>query len=290
MIKRDEFSALGKVSPASLKVTATDSMGNVHSALTDSDGEFLLFAPQAGLYTVRINNVFGEKFRLRQEQFVVDFNGLKEFKVTFVFEEKKRKINFKGDINGFNFAKNKFSVNDSATSTDQFIDTAENALPYLDSLQKVNQNNVQSVEPSEKLNKEPVQQNSSSPDPLLEGLNSSQIDSLKQEYFNDPNVLQRRPIMKEMVFYKVQVGAYNPLSSAQIIETIKNSVAQVETSPTAQGLTRLTVGSFKDINEAQKVVQRLQAQDLPNKEFILVVGEYFGKYLTADEASALLSD
>jgi len=238
VINRDPFSALGYVSPGNIRVTAIDSKGNTYSALTDKEGGFLLFAPQAGLYKVRVNNVFDEKFILRQDEFIVDFKGFKEFKITFLFTEGKRKINFKGDINGFNFADNNFSINDSN--------------------QNSNDNNL---------------------DPKLPDV---------VELFDDPALL-KRPIMKDMIFFKVQVGAYNPTASVDQIDAVKNVISNVEESPTNQGLTRLSVGEFGDRTKAEAFRQDLlRNEDLPNKEFIIVVGEYFGKFITADEAEALL--
>ena len=43
---------------------------------------------------LNINNIFYENFDLRQNNFLVQFNGYKQFEVNFVFDEKVRRINF----------------------------------------------------------------------------------------------------------------------------------------------------------------------------------------------------
>ncbi len=94
ILNRSRLSGLGKVDVSNVRITATDSQGRSFSSLTNNNGEFTLFAPVTDEYIVSINNIFYENFDLRQNNFVVQFNGYKQFEVNFVFDEKVRRINF----------------------------------------------------------------------------------------------------------------------------------------------------------------------------------------------------
>jgi outer membrane protein OmpA-like peptidoglycan-associated protein len=98
VLSRDPLSSLGPQDISNIRVVAEDTKGNTYSALSDKDGNFVLYTPVADHYIVRINNVMSETFDLQQKEYIVKFNGYKQFKVTFVFSEKKRKINFDTDI------------------------------------------------------------------------------------------------------------------------------------------------------------------------------------------------
>ena len=98
ILNRDPLSALGTIDLGNIRVVAEDTKGNTFSALTDNQGNFVLYTPVADHYVVKINNVFYESFDLQQPEFIVKFNGYKQFEVTFVFNEKKRKINFDNQI------------------------------------------------------------------------------------------------------------------------------------------------------------------------------------------------
>jgi hypothetical protein len=98
ILNRDEYSSLGGVSPAGVRITATDSIGNSYFGLTTANGTYTLFVPAAGKYTVSVNHVFGDQFVLQQSEYVVSFDGAKEFNVDFIFDEKKRQINFSGSL------------------------------------------------------------------------------------------------------------------------------------------------------------------------------------------------
>ncbi len=94
VLNRSRLSGLGKVDLSNIRLTATDSHGRSFSTLTNKDGHFELFAPVTDEYIVNINNVFYENFDLRQNNFLVQFNGYKQFEVNFVLDEKVRRINF----------------------------------------------------------------------------------------------------------------------------------------------------------------------------------------------------
>jgi len=98
ILNRDPLSALGNIDVANIRITAEDTHGHSYSALTDKDGEFIIYAPVTDHYIVKINNIFYESFDIEQPEYIVKFNGYKQFEVTFVFNEKKRKINFDNKI------------------------------------------------------------------------------------------------------------------------------------------------------------------------------------------------
>lgn len=94
ILNRSRLSGLGRLDLSNVRVTATDSQGRSYSTLTDKNGEFVLFAPVTDEYILTINNIYYENFDLRQNSFLVQFNGYKQFEVNFVFDEKVRRINF----------------------------------------------------------------------------------------------------------------------------------------------------------------------------------------------------
>lgn len=94
ILNRSKLSGLGNIDVSNIRITSTDSRGNMFSTLTDKNGEFVLFAPSTDEYVVNVNNIFYENFDLRQNSFRVQFNGYKQFEVNFVFDEKVRRINF----------------------------------------------------------------------------------------------------------------------------------------------------------------------------------------------------
>lgn len=96
IVNRDEYSSVGAISVSNIRITATDSLGNSFPTLTGSDGYYTLYVPQAGTYKVTINQVLGEHFFLQESEYEVSFDGAKDFRVDFIFNEKKRKINING--------------------------------------------------------------------------------------------------------------------------------------------------------------------------------------------------
>ncbi|MDD2198032.1 MAG: OmpA family protein [Bacteroidales bacterium] len=94
VLNRSRLSGLGNIDLSNVRITVTDSHGRTYSTLTNKNGNFELFAPITDEYIVNINNIFYENFDLRQNNFLVQFNGYKQFEVNFVFDEKVRRINF----------------------------------------------------------------------------------------------------------------------------------------------------------------------------------------------------
>ncbi|MFP4048253.1 MAG: OmpA family protein, partial [Bacteroidales bacterium] len=94
IMNRSKLSSLGPVDISNVKVTATDSKGRTISTLTNSNGEFEMYAPSVDLYTVSVNNIFRDNFDLRKNDYKVQLNGYKQFEVNFIFDEKRRRVNF----------------------------------------------------------------------------------------------------------------------------------------------------------------------------------------------------
>ncbi|NPA67258.1 MAG: OmpA family protein [Chlorobi bacterium] len=97
-LHRSKHSALGEIPLDNIKITV-EGNGKTYSALTDKDGYFELYIPVSDYYMVKVNNIFREHFKLRNESYMVKFNGYKQFELSFDFDEKERKIHF--DENDF---------------------------------------------------------------------------------------------------------------------------------------------------------------------------------------------
>ena len=99
ILNRSRLSTLGRLDVSNIRVTATDTRGNTISTLTDAQGRFEIYAPSLDDYVVSIRDVFEEHFNLRQNDFIVHLNAYKQFEVNFVFDERRRRIDFHpGDI------------------------------------------------------------------------------------------------------------------------------------------------------------------------------------------------
>lgn len=94
VMNRSKLSNLGSISVANVKVSAEDSKGKIYSTLTDQNGKYTLYVPTVDKYNVKINNIFFENFELEQNNYEVQLNGYRQFEINFVFNEKRRKVNF----------------------------------------------------------------------------------------------------------------------------------------------------------------------------------------------------
>ncbi len=92
-LHRSKHSALGEIPLENIKITV-EGNDKTYSALTDKDGYFEMYIPVSDYYKVKINNIFREHFTLRQESYIIKFNGYKQFELSFDFDEKERKIHF----------------------------------------------------------------------------------------------------------------------------------------------------------------------------------------------------
>jgi len=97
ILNRSELSTLGRVDVSNIRIEAVDTRGNTISALTDGEGKYEIYAPALDDYVVSIRDVFAEHFNLRQNDFIVHLNAYSQFEVNFIFDEKRRRIDFHRD-------------------------------------------------------------------------------------------------------------------------------------------------------------------------------------------------
>ncbi|MCF6366128.1 MAG: OmpA family protein [Bacteroidales bacterium] len=113
-LNRTKHSALGEIPIDNIKIIV-EGDNKTYTSLTDKEGNFELYIPVSDYYKVKINNIFYEHFNLRQEYYIVKFNGYKQFELSFDFDEKDRKIAFDESdflIDDDDVADNDFSFED----------------------------------------------------------------------------------------------------------------------------------------------------------------------------------
>lgn len=93
-INKSNFTQTGLIDVGNIRVTATDADGNEYSVLTDRMGNFSLYVPKNREYIVSINNIMGSAFQLKQNKIPVSLKNKSKSEINFIFEEKKRRINF----------------------------------------------------------------------------------------------------------------------------------------------------------------------------------------------------
>lgn len=101
---RDANSTEGKIEVSGVRISATGKNGETYTVLTDNFGMFMLNVPNAGIYTVRVNNVFGEQFSISNDEVNIQFVQNKTISLEFTFNEKVRGIQFDngGELYNFN--------------------------------------------------------------------------------------------------------------------------------------------------------------------------------------------
>jgi hypothetical protein len=127
IIKRDPNSTEGKIDLSGIRVTATGMRGENYSALSDNFGSYLLNVPTAEKFKVKVVNVFGEHFSIENDEMDIQFIQNKTISLDFVFEEKKRTIEFENGTELFNFS----SLSADAEAVE--IDNAPKEVVALDS-------------------------------------------------------------------------------------------------------------------------------------------------------------
>lgn len=104
VVVRDPNSSEGKIELSGVRITANGTKGETYSVLTDNYGMYILNVPNAGVYTVRVNNVFGEQFSISNDEVTIQFVQNKTINLDFIFNEKVRGINFDNGSELFNFS------------------------------------------------------------------------------------------------------------------------------------------------------------------------------------------
>jgi hypothetical protein len=84
-----------KIDLTNIKVTAYNNSGNSYSSFTRSDGKFVIFVPGDTTYFVRMQNVFGNNFVQKQNDFEVKVPDSSNKTIVFEFVEFQREVKFK---------------------------------------------------------------------------------------------------------------------------------------------------------------------------------------------------
>ncbi len=80
---------------ANIKVTAYNKEGNSFSTFTNNEGRFVIFVPGTQNYQVRLNNVFGSGFIIRNNDLTVSMPEMAGIPIVFDVAENHRPINFR---------------------------------------------------------------------------------------------------------------------------------------------------------------------------------------------------
>jgi hypothetical protein len=96
-IKREKFIQKGQenIDLANIRVTAYNKQGNSYSAFTLDDGSFTIFVPGNIEYFVRMENVFGSRFKIPKNDILITPVYGSNNEVTFDVVESSRQVAFK---------------------------------------------------------------------------------------------------------------------------------------------------------------------------------------------------
>lgn len=292
ILERDEFSSLGTVDIANIRVTATSLKGDNYQTLTGKDGSYIINIPQSGFYKVRVNNIFGTSFETEEDEVLLDFNGLKAYIVDFKFREKKRTINFNGNGNGnhtFKFGNGR--IHDNADSL-----AAKTGKIPKDSVAKSKMVVPPVTPPDNSKAKDstvttPVKLPADTAAMDKKGtLPETPAKNDKAKETGDAGTPSGSPIDKSQIKFKVQIGAFNTEVSNDVIEKIKQ-LPNIKESQTEEGLLRFTAGEFSDYQSAMTLRQELISKGLStDTTFVIIIADYKGRVFSADEAKELLKD
>lgn len=260
VMNRDDFSSKGLINVGGVRITATNLNGDTYSVLTDNDGSYVLNVPQAGSYVIKVNNIFGDKFYIDKESFVIQFDGFKTYQLDFTFFENKRGINFDGG-SFFNFQSlndgggNGSSDNTNTTDSpggngsdgtaDNTVDSTTNDIVDSDFMQ-----NAQKLK--------------------------DEIENISKE--NEKTI--QTPVNPDDVRYMVEIGVFD----AEIDTDVANLILSLGFTPTAiniEGVTVYATPVKKTHAEISNVLQTIRDAGLSEA---MVVGIYQGKIITEDKA------
>lgn len=94
-VKRAKFLNNQKIDLSRIKITAYNNAGNSYSSFTRADGSFTIYVPGDTTYFVRMENVFGSKFDILQNDIPIKVPNTTEEVIIFNIVEKTRQVNFK---------------------------------------------------------------------------------------------------------------------------------------------------------------------------------------------------
>lgn len=303
-VKRSKFSDAGKIDIDNIAVQAISDKGESYKALTNKAGQFKLYVPPVpGNYRIVVANAFEENFVLEQEEFLVNFNGLKTFQVVFKFVERERGINIQG---GYQFkalqedeedavnaeeakkespTENKAAPANTAPANDGSLNKAqEKALQnkiddlqrQIDELRNLIQNGAIPSAPSNNI--QPPQQN------VPEGQPFDPMDDLMNNLLEKTNP-NTENINLNRVSFRVQLGVYKDRVPVAMINRLI-SLGSAETGENNDdGSTKFISKPFGSKAEAEQYQQQLQTEGF---EGVKVIGDYAGKTISIEEAETLI--
>lgn len=251
LLNRDQFSSKGLINVGGIRVTATNSKGDIYSVLTDNDGNYLLNVPQAGSYLIEVNNIFGNEFYIDKETFVIQFDGFKTYQLDFTFFEGKREVNFGGN-SLFNF---------------QSLNTNEN-------------NN--SDQNSDDSNGAGENNGDSNPSDLGAGFmqNAEKLRAEIEKISVENEKTIETPVDPNDVRYMVEIGVFKSEISTDIANVIL-SLGFTPTTITVDGYTVYATPVEKTYGEIKGILDSIYEAGLTEA---LIVGVYQGKIITEQKA------
>ncbi len=224
---RDEFSDKGLVNVNGVRVEAVNEKGETFAALTDPSGHYVINVPQAGYFTVKVNNVFGEGFEIDKDKFLIQFDGFKQYTVDFTFYEGKKEINFGNGEQFFNF---------KSLTQQKSTDSTNKSQNISDSLQKPTEDNK---------------------NPVVEI--PTEVMQPKKELENDIRAITPQDstiIQDSLVKYMVEIG----MATIYIKEEYTDQLAQLNIKPTpikVKGITIYASSVLNNIAEAENLIQKM---------------------------------
>ncbi len=246
---RDEYSSKGTIKVGGIRVTASNAKGEVFAALTNNEGSYVINVPQAGYYSVKVNNIFGEGFYIDKEKFLIQFDGYKQYNLDFTFYEGKRKINFGNGGSIFDF-----DALNEAPSTTPAIET--------DSLDSGSTN----------------QDNLNIDDGLMEDANKlkKSIADISKE--NEKNI--STPVDPNKVKYMVELGLFD----GEIDTDIANAILTLGFTPTPIKIGGMTIYSTPQKSTHAEIQALLDQIKELGFDQAIVVGSYEGRVITEGKA------
>lgn len=314
-VERDPNSSLGKLPLQNIPILATDTTGKQVKSLTNNAGQFQIFVPPTpGAYKISLANVFGENYVIEQQEFLINFNGLKTFQVTFKVIEKQRQINTNGgyQFKSLNGNSSREEVKKPSTEKakketpsvnkdveDKLWDKANDLQRQIDELRKLKQEieNIQTSQQKtlEELKKAKAQLDSAQkqidnsitnlPASTDNGKLGDQIIPNNMEQYDELDNLIDQLIEKTnpRINYRVEFGVFTEKMPISFLNQLIK-FGNIETSQNDDGSSTFKSKPFDTEAEAQEYADYLQKTGMSK---ISVIGEINGKKAALNEVKEL---
>lgn len=232
---RDEFSDKGLVNVNGVRVEAVNEKGETFAALTDLKGFYTLNVPQAGYFTVKVTNVFGEGFEIDKDKFLIQFDGFKHYTVDFTFYEGKKEINFGDGEQFFNFK--------SLTETQGATNSQES--------DSVNNSNNISANESNNSNAKVL-----AIEVALNAMQPKNALAKEIEVISDENEKQLTEIVESEIKYIIEIGMIETNTTTQYIDKLKE--LNINATPIkVNGIVIYASPVFKDLKTAENLLNEM---------------------------------